>query len=76
MDTDMNMEYLIQEIEDWKERALTAEARASNLERKLAGEKRRNDPREKIERRLKKRKYNHGEGQVELDTWSPCRSVD
>jgi hypothetical protein len=45
---------LIIELEDWKQRALDAEARAAALEKKLAGERKRNDPREKLERKLKR----------------------
>lgn len=53
--SDYTYSHLIQELEDWKERALTAEARAADLKRKLDGERRRNDPRNKLRRRLDRR---------------------
>lgn len=41
---------LIAELSDWRERALAAEARAADLERKLRGWQRDRDPLEKLRR--------------------------
>lgn len=45
------MDALIQELSDWRDRALAAEARARDLERKLRGWQRQNDPLERLKRR-------------------------
>lgn len=44
------LDRLIQELSDWRDRALAAEARAADLERKLRGWQKQHDPREKIAR--------------------------
>jgi hypothetical protein len=41
---------LIAELSDWRERALAAEARAADLERKLRGWQKDRDPMEKLRR--------------------------
>lgn len=41
---------LIAELSDWRERALAAEARSADLERKLRGWQRDRDPLEKLRR--------------------------
>ena len=41
---------LIAELSDWRERALAAEARAADLERKLRGWQKDRDPLEKLKR--------------------------
>ena len=45
---------VLQELGDWRDRALAAEARANDLERKLRGLQRQADPREKIRRSFAK----------------------
>ena len=44
------LDTLIAELSDWRDRALAAEARAADLERKLRGWQRDRDPLEKLKR--------------------------
>ena len=50
--TPESLDHLIQELGDWRDRALAAEARANDLERKLRGLQKQSDPREQLRRCL------------------------
>lgn len=51
------LERLVRELEEWKERAQVAEARVVKLERKIAGHIKRNDPREKFRKRHSRERF-------------------
>lgn len=54
--TPESWDHVLQELGDWRDRALAAEARAADLERKLRGWQKQHDPREKLARMDRKRR--------------------